>query len=400
MTDWDALTQRALAGSKRADRIYRPTNFWDPVVGRLMDDMGTIGLDDFKSWPTARSLFYPTYGNGFTPAMIEDTFEYAARINPAAEKAWLTTALRGSHQARRDFDAARLTWDQTRWPFDIESLGESQVGNPPQRFSLMGSTGPTVTRPYLNYLLCLAALSRHVEAPPKRFLEIGGGFGVLGEIVMSRDPDARYVDFDLPPLTTVTSFYLRALFGNRVAIFDDTVTDIGSIAVSGSACLPNWLIGDVAGPFDVFLNSFSFQEMEPDVVEQYVSQVAAKDVSYVVSLNSILGKRKAAANTEGGVIDPVTSDRITAMFEARGYDVLERYGDPLIQAAGELVILGRSGLATRPVPALTARPRLPTIDRRRGQTYGDRPSRIVRFALDWVPPKLLRGLRRVRRRLL
>ena len=51
-------------------------------------------------------------------------------------------------------------------------------------------------------------------------------------------------------------------------------------------------IADLAGPFDVFVNSFSFQEMEPDVVEHYVSQVASKQVSYVVSLNSRKGKPK------------------------------------------------------------------------------------------------------------
>ena len=198
--------------------------------------------------------------------------------------------LTGANQARRDFDAARLVWDQARWPMDIEGLGESAVGKPPQRFRLMGRGGAGWTRAYLNYLLCLAALSRHVDAPPRRFLEIGGGYGVLGEIVMSRDPDACYVDLDLPPLTTVASFYLRTLFGDRVTIADDTIAETGPIELAGSACLPNWRIGDVAGPFDVFVNSFSFQEMEPDVVEAYVREVAAKDVAYVVSLNSILGK--------------------------------------------------------------------------------------------------------------
>ena len=57
--------------------------------------------------------------------------------------------------------------------------------------------------------------------------------------------------------------------------------------------LPSWRIDDVDGPFDLFVNCFSFQEMEPDVVVNYVAKVAEKDVEWVVSLNSRKGKPKA-----------------------------------------------------------------------------------------------------------
>jgi len=405
MTDWAALTARTLAGLERCDPIYRPTNFWSPGVRRLLDDLQTLGLDSFKSWPMADTWFYPTYGSGLTAATIESTYQYAVKLDARLQKGWLTTTLAGGYQARRDFDAVRLTWDQARWPFDLERLGESAIGKPAQIFRLTPPSMVGWTRPYLNYLLCLAALSRHVDGPPQRFLEIGGGYGVLGEILMSRDPDACYVDLDLPPLLTVASFYLDALFDGRVAVFDDAVAETGPIRIAGSACLPNWRIGDIAGPFDVFFNSFSFQEMEPDVVEHYIGQVAAKDVAYVVSLNSRLGKPMAADDNDIGVIDPVTSGRIIGWFEAAGYELLERSGDPLIQSAGEVAILRRKGVTARPAAALAARPTATAIDHRadppaRPSLVAQRPtSRLGRFAREWVPPKILRGARRVRARL-
>jgi hypothetical protein len=49
-----------------------------------------------------------------------------------------------------------------------------------------------------------------------------------------------------------------------------------------------------------------------------------------------------------GVIEPVTSDRIVAMFEAHGYETLGRHGDPLVQSSGEVVVLRRKGLTSRP----------------------------------------------------
>jgi hypothetical protein len=115
--------------------------------------------------------------------------------------------------------------------------------------------------------------------------------------------------------------------------------------------LPTWRIDDVDGPFDVFVNTFSFQEMEPHVVANYVAKVAEKDVSYVVSLNSRKGKRKA---DEGGigVIDQVTSASVIAMFEGHGYELVRTYGPPHIRSAGELAVLRSTRL--RPTPAAPA----------------------------------------------
>jgi len=407
MTDWGALTRRTLGGIEVCDPIYRPTNFWSQGLPRLLDDFETKGLDSFKSWPTAASWFYPTYGNGFTNETIDATFESASQVNPAVQKGWFASAMSGTHQARRDFDAARLVWDQSHWPFDLEGLGESAVGRPPESHQLMGSDRDIGwTRPYLNYLLCLAGLSHYVDSPPRSVLEIGGGFGVLGEIVLSRDPDATYVNFDIPPLLTVASFYLDALFGGRVTVFDDAIPDTGPIEFEGSGCFPNWRIADVPGPFDVFVNSFSFQEMEPGVVEHYVSQVASKQVSYVVSLNSRAGKPKAA-DGQIGVVDQVTSARIIALFEARGYELLGRHGNPLIQSSGELAILRRYGLTSSPVPARSPASAVVTTDLRRqpikgqrpvGRDRGRDPSLASRLAHDWVPPVIVRAVRRHRDR--
>jgi hypothetical protein len=65
-----------------------------------------------------------------------------------------------------------------------------------------------------------------------------------------------------------------ALFGDRVSAYDESITPSGPISLQGSAGLPNYRIDDLAQTFDVFLNSYSFQEMEPDVVSQYIDSCA------------------------------------------------------------------------------------------------------------------------------
>ena len=336
------LNEIALAELDGQDPLYRPTNFWGPGVSRLLDDMGKRGLANFKSWPTSRWWFYPVYGSNFTNATIKVAYEAAAAQNSAIDQVWTTGALTGGQEARRDFDAVRLAWDQDRWPFDLEGQGESLIGKPPQRYRMTDNPNVGWGRGYLNYLLCLSALSRHVAEVPRSFLEIGGGFGVLGEIVLSRDPSARYVDLDIPPLHSVASFYLASILGRENVVLSSDVPSTGTLELTGqNAILPSWRMPDIRGSFDVFVNSFSFQEMEPDVVQNYLSLVANLDVKYIVSLNSFAGKPNAA-NHEIGVLDAVTSQRIIDWSTEFGYAVCGRYRSPLVKSAGEIVILKRN----------------------------------------------------------
>lgn len=340
---WAKLNARALEELKVCDELYRPTNFWGPSLEQLLGDLDRMGLERFKSWPRATFWFQPYYGNKFSNKTIQETFKHAKAANPHARKDFVIAALNGSYNARRDYDAARLAWDNDRWPIDLTAHGESSFGTPWQRYRLLPDNQDLgFTRPYLNYMLMMAALSRHVDAPPKSVLEIGGGYGSLGEFLMAHDPELRYVDLDIPPLVTVASYYLTELFGDeRVLTYNDEIPTTGKIDTPRSACLPNYRLPDLTSSFDLFVNSFSFQEMEPHVVDNYVQKVADLGVTYVASLNSLKGKPKASDGHAIGVVDPVTSPRIIEMFGKRGFELLGTYDQPLIQSAGQIAILRR-----------------------------------------------------------
>ncbi len=337
--DWTAFTNRTLEELKVCDELYRPTSFWGPGLEQLLGDLDRQGLSVFKSWSTSGYWFYPRYGMGLSDAIIDLAIAEIHKHRPSAWPSWLRAALNASHESRRDFDIARMAWDQDRWPIDLDAYGESRLGKPNQYFRFTGAEHGW-TRPYLNYTLCMAALSRHVDAPPKRFLEIGGGFGVLGEFVMQRDPEAVYVDIDIPPLMTVASWYLRELFPDRVTIYEGAPAR-GPLDIEGSAVLPSYRLPDLTGTYDVFMNSYSFQEMEPDVVDNYVDLVCARGIRYAVSLNSLLGKPKRSEGHEIGVNDPVTSARIITMFERRGFSLQATYDAPLVRGAGQVAVLRR-----------------------------------------------------------
>lgn len=340
--DWLAIVDGLIDQVADADPLYRPTNFWGPGVESLLADFRTRGLTKFKSWTTSQSWFYPVYGDKFSPKQIREIHQFANERNPNFTMARAKSVLGGAQEARRDLHAAQLAWDQERWPFDVVGYGESSVGKPPRLYRLSGADGPGWNRGYLNYLLCLSALSRHVDAPPSSFLEIGGGYGALAEIVFARNPGARYVNADIPPVGVIAAYYLSEVVGD--CVLPDALPD-GEFAIERVGVIPSWRLPDLRGDFDAFVNSYSFQEMEPDVVANYIDLVCDRGLRYAVSLNSRAGKRKAEPGLDGGAVEPVTSQFIVDCFARHGFETAGRYGAPLVHSAGELVVFRRKGCA-------------------------------------------------------
>src|SRR5262245_41645075 len=130
MSRWSDLTERSLAGIETCKPVYRPTNFWSMGLDPLLKALKDRDVGRFKQWPSAWVWFYPLYGRGFTNATIERTYEFARTVNENARLNYMSRELNGALEARRDYDAVCLAWDQDRWPFDLVNLGESTVGRP------------------------------------------------------------------------------------------------------------------------------------------------------------------------------------------------------------------------------------------------------------------------------
>jgi hypothetical protein len=89
--------------------------------------------------------------------------------------------------------------------------------------------------------------------------------------------------FDIPPQLYVCEQYLKAVFPGQVVSYRET-RDWSRLPAPerGQICiLPNWKFPQLASSAcDLFWNAASFQEMEPDVVANYLGRVklAAKNV--------------------------------------------------------------------------------------------------------------------------
>ena len=296
-----------LADLESAAEIYRPTRFWQDCSKEIIADIAKEGLECFKRHPSALNYYVSSYALSYN--YNKDVMEYFIRMH---------------FQTLQNFLKPCNV-------YDFERIFESDVGQPPEPLNI---NSRRTSHSMLRYGRGLALLSMYADEPLYRFLEIGGGFGCLGEILLKSHPLNRYINVDIPPTAAVSSYYLSTVFSDRVTPYEETrgwdeIQGDDLIGKKRAAVLCSWQLPKLRGKIDVFTNFVSFQEMEINVVSNYVSLVAALEPKYILLRNAREGKRADGAPAD--VIrtnDKVSSDTIYAFFAEKGYRILTRESDP------------------------------------------------------------------------
>lgn len=313
--------------------LYRPTVFWDAASTRIVDEINQHGIDKFRALSNPLGFFVPTYGtpgNAFSPAQIEGLTSTLQRAHPDAKKAHLglDQFLTGYAAALADYRVLLAADDPGKLPA-LHRFSESTAGQPVEQFEF---DDRRFSRSSLNYLLGLAMLKKHLgpNDVPKTVLEIGGGFGTLGEILASAGIDGyRYVDVDIPPTSYIAEHYLRQAVGSdQVTGYSQTrdknelrIQDLTPLSV-----LCAWQIEKLQGQVDLFLNFISFQEMEPHIVQNYLNHVARLGTRWILLRNMREGKQKRGADHLAGVDTPILGEDYLSMLP--GYELVERNVHP------------------------------------------------------------------------
>jgi putative sugar O-methyltransferase len=254
--------------------------------------------------------------------------------------------LSGEAAAVADYRVLLAADDPSKLPH-LHRFTESQAGAPLEQFEIEGRR---FSRSALNYLLGLAFLKKHLDGGvPRTVLEIGGGFGTLGEILAASDVEGmRYIDIDIPPTSFVAQSYLsQALGTDAVATYGRTRTAkeiaIGSLPVATVLC--PWQVEALRGKVDLFVNFISFQEMEPSIVQNYLRHVDRLGTDWVILRNLREGQRKRSEG-KAGVETPVKGDDYLGMLP--GFRLVERLVHPFGYRTvdgfhSEIMLLRRAG---------------------------------------------------------
>ena len=307
----------------RQDPVYQPGQFWKVALADIAKSFTKTGVGSFREEPINLNFFVPTYGppgNGFGKDLINPILEILDLGATKKQKQHAQLCFDGNMQALADYRTFIASNSKTD-NFHLLNFSESSVGRPKEHFKFGGNY---FSRSSLNYLLGLSYLKQIApDFVPKKVLEIGGGFGTLGEIIFkSNITDFKYIDLDLPPMFLIAQEYLKSSIKKNEFFFIDYFNEPEELDVEKLpqiSCLPNWYIKRLRGKIDLFVNFISFQEMEPEIVENYVNQVLQLKPRFVLLRNLREGKQ-VSQNGSLGVMRPILKDDYISYF--KGYTLL------------------------------------------------------------------------------
>lgn len=336
------------------DELYRPTTFWDDASSRIAAELVSNGVERFRSLETSLGFFVPTYGapgGGVSAEQVTGLLDWLKVEFPNNTKAQLAVNhfLSGRMSALADYRVLQAADDPSCLPY-LHKFSESKFGQPVEHFEF---DGRWFSRSSLNYLLGLALLKKHLNGDVTRtVLEIGGGFGTLGEVLNSAGIDnMRYIDIDIPPTSFVAQHYLTEVLGEeRVATFAQT-SNMDAIEINAlpqASVLCSWQIEKLQGKVDLFVNFISFQEMEPHIVKNYLGHVTRLGAKWILLRNMREGKSVRSVGSVG-VNSPVFGDDYLEMLP--GYELVDRnvlpFGYQTVDGFhSELLLLRNKGQST------------------------------------------------------
>ena len=316
MNPTDEMLDVLMHDMDSADHFYQPTPFWRAALNPLITQLRDGNLSRFRSLPGPLSFFVPTYGfegyhnypeqyDGMREALEE------LNLNDARSAIHLERLLSGEAHAESDYRTFLAS--DCGGPIYLDRFSESNIADPVEQFEF---DGKRFGRSSLNYLLGLSFLKRYCDlSSVHTVLEIGGGYGSLGEILLSDSRnDIFYIDVDIAPTIACAYHYLSQAIGQRAVLDywstkDNDFLEITQMKSSHrAATLASWQLPKLKGTIDLFVNFISFQEMEPAVVSNYLAHVDQLKPQYILLRNLKEGKAKAKSHDSIGVIQPITAE--------------------------------------------------------------------------------------------
>lgn len=287
---------------READEKFRPTHFWKFYEDRFLPEVRSYGLKNFRRrYGSVLSSFGGTDPDHDSLSDETKLIRRIARRVPVVSRLE-TISPRGSAVTRERY--RRVGAKFNRIGFDLRQCPTSLVGNPEHVVKIEGQPW---TATHLEYCSLFADAARHVKFPRNGTMcELGTGLGRNAEIWARLFPLATILMFDIPPQLYVANQYMAKVFGARVIGYREATRLDPTTAASRIAgkvlLLPSWRMPMwSACKIDMFWNSASFQEMEPEVVSNYLSLVKCMDPRFIYINAMPGGNHHPGKAAEGGL---------------------------------------------------------------------------------------------------
>ncbi|MFN0032828.1 MAG: putative sugar O-methyltransferase [Flavobacteriales bacterium] len=314
------LLKMMTADMKAASHYYNPTNYWAFYEKVLMPELEGQGLADFRRRKHTVLRSFGATDNIEKP--LADVRNSRLLYNKATRAIPGSNALFNAiNRLATGFISLFPAWRQSirQQPYNfckelgeqlgakpLDSFSYSDAGNPEDRIEVEGRL---YTSKALYYYQRYVYAQRYFNFEKiKTLVELGSGSGKSIEVLKKLHPHITFVLFDISPQLYVCEQWLKTVFPGEVVGYRNCreMTTLDNLQPGKIYVFGAWHFPLLQGQkVDLFWNCASFQEMEPDVVANYLKYVneAAREVFLLEKMN---GKETAEKEGEKGVLNPVT----------------------------------------------------------------------------------------------
>jgi putative sugar O-methyltransferase len=260
-----------LENYKNAPPIFQATSYWSAYEKEILNIAENIDFDQIRS-----GKYHKLATFGFTERVYNRKFrtwkKLLLKILKIKERHRIPYSLTTPDIEEMAFHYCELVGNSCHAKA-INEISTSSFGNPASLFHI-DNQQYTVT--FLNYYLRYCFANKHINFNGREILvELGSGSGYLIEVLKKLYPDLTILCFDLPTQLYLCEKYLTGALGSESIVSSEETlnwTDLSLVKKGKVHFLPNWLMPLLKDyKFDIFWNSASFGEMEPAVVENYLS---------------------------------------------------------------------------------------------------------------------------------
>lgn len=314
-----ALLNEMMSDIRSCDPLFQPTNYWAFYEKKFLPELESKGLRDFRS---RKDSILSSFGaSDFLPSpklRLKRSFRGAARLGRMLSNLLESSGLfqlfipEISPQHVTPLLFAYVESKFEKIGLDLRKCPTSDFGNPEDSCNIGGRTWSTA---HLQYCSMFADAARYLALSEESVVcELGSGMGRNIEVMANLYGGATFLVFDIPPQLYIANQYLKAVFGERVISYEeakllDPADPTTAKRIKGKVVmLPTWRMPAWSEwKIDIFWNSASFQEMEPNVVLNYLKLVKTMRPQWVY-INALpegnyWGEWKAG---RGGVKDAIT----------------------------------------------------------------------------------------------
>ena len=334
--------------------LFQPTNYWKTYEDETIKYIETNGLDTFRSYSTStlasfgagtrrkapltswfpkRLLEFSGYRHSATSARLfhvySELVSFAESFAPLLQIFNIRDIIRQKEETESSqieqllnekYRCSKLL-DEASGLQRLGSVEDSLIGCPFDKFDI---NGKAYTLSFLRAYDHLAYVARQINVHDLGgVLDLGSGYGASAEVYVKALPDIAYYCCDIPPQLYVAQQYLSAVFPGKVYTYENYVRgEDMDRAKYRVFCIPSWALATMSKTdFGLFINTASFQEMEPEIVQNYYTLIRDR-IKYAYLFQLTHGIYKRTSPSSGGSINPLQIDDYLSIF--RDFTLLHR----------------------------------------------------------------------------